>query len=91
MKSPETPLFDDRLAQPIKGGLSICLATRGPGNLPNLARAIGCAVSLGYPEPLVRTLLGFQPEDLLRITFPPTSGFLQTPGQNAGAPLGGPP
>ncbi|BDU78532.1 hypothetical protein [Mesoterricola sediminis] len=42
---------------------------------------------LGFPEELVRTLLAFRPEDLLRLTVTPTSGFLQTPGKDAGAPL----
>lgn len=163
MKPPKTPLFDERLASLMTGGMSICLATRGPGNQPNIARAVGCAVfpdrrrltlfllgsqtsalvrdvrsngevavvfsqpsthhswqfkgtdarvaaarpgdqalvadyqraflaevvPLGYPEPLIRALLDFQPEDLVRVTFKPSSAFLQTPGQNAGAPWGG--
>ena len=106
MTSPTAPLLDERLAHLVTGGLSICLASRGPGNLPNLARALGCAISrdrrrltlfllgsqttallrdvrgngelapLGYPEPLVRTLLSFQPEDLVRITFTPQPGAI---------------
>jgi hypothetical protein len=162
MNPSNAPLVDERIANLLAGGISICLASRGPGNQPNLSRALGCQVSadrrrltlfvlasqsaalvrdvqangalaavfgqpsthhswqfkgndarvaaplpedaervagyqrafvaevlpLGFPEPLVRTLLSFQAEDLLRLTFTPTSGFLQTPGRDAGKPLG---
>jgi len=165
MKLPPAPLLDERIAGLLTGGISINLASRGPGNEPNLTRALGCQVSpdrrrltvfllasqapelvrdvrangalavvfsqpsthhawqfkgtdaavaaalpgdpdlvaeyqrvfaaevapLGFPQPMIRTLLAFQPEDLLRITFTPTSAFRQTPGQDAGAPLGAPP
>lgn len=42
---------------------------------------------LGYTEIFVRTLLGYEPEDLVEVTFTPTSAFAQTPGPQAGKRL----
>ena len=42
---------------------------------------------LGYTEVLVRTLLSYEPEDLVEVTFTPTSAFAQTPGPHAGRRL----
>ena len=43
---------------------------------------------LGFPEPLVRTLLRVPDDDLVAVAFTPASAHLQTPGPQAGAPLG---
>lgn len=42
---------------------------------------------LGYTEQLARAMTWAAPEDLVAITFSPASGFDQTPGPRAGAPL----
>ena len=42
---------------------------------------------LGYAEQAVRALVWAAPEDLVAVTFSPSSGFAQTPGPRAGAPL----
>jgi hypothetical protein len=44
-------------------------------------------VPLGFREEAIRTLLAFTPEDIVGITFTPTSAFIQTPGLSAGEPL----
>lgn len=154
-------MFDERIATLLAGGISISLASRGPGNRPNLTRGIGCrvpknrrqitvfilashapafledvrtngavavvfskpsthhswqfkgtdvrvakaragdvdlvaayqqafveeVVPLGFREDAIRTLLAFTPEDIVGITFTPTSAFIQTPGLSAGEPL----
>lgn len=43
---------------------------------------------LGFPEPLVRALLRIPDEDLVAVAFTPGSAHLQTPGPQAGTPLG---
>jgi hypothetical protein len=44
--------------------------------------------ALGFPEPLIRALLSTPEDDLVAVTFTPDSAHLQTPGPQAGAPLG---
>lgn len=44
-------------------------------------------VRLGYDPLLVPTLLGGEREDIVAVTFTPSSAFLQTPGPCAGDPL----
>jgi hypothetical protein len=43
--------------------------------------------ALGYTEVLVRTILAYEPADLVAVTFTPTSAFAQTPGPQAGKRL----
>jgi len=43
---------------------------------------------LGFPEPLVRALLRVPDDDLAAVAFTPATAHLQTPGPQAGAPLG---
>lgn len=42
---------------------------------------------LGYPRPLIRTLLAFPDEDLVTLSFTPLEAYSQTPGPNAGRAL----
>jgi hypothetical protein len=42
---------------------------------------------LGYTEVFVRTILAYEPADLVAVTFRPTSAFAQTPGPQAGKRL----
>ena len=42
---------------------------------------------LGFPAPLVRSLLCCADEDIVAIGFTPTAAFDQSPGPRAGAPL----
>ena len=44
-------------------------------------------VRLGYDPALGFTLLGGEREDIVAVTFTPSSAFLQTPGPGAGDPL----
>jgi hypothetical protein len=44
--------------------------------------------TLGYTEEFGRALVGFDPADLVTVSFTPNAAFRQTPGPNAGAPLG---
>lgn len=44
-------------------------------------------VPAGYPESFVRTLLAFEPHDLVAVTFAPSAAFAQTPGPHAGKRL----
>jgi len=44
---------------------------------------------MGYPEPLVRAVVWFDPDDVRVVTFTPIAAFLQTPGPRAGEPLQG--
>lgn len=44
-------------------------------------------VPLGFPAPLVRSLLDFPDDDIVSITFTPTAAYDQSPGPRAGAPL----
>lgn len=43
----------------------------------------------GYDRALPRTLAGGEWDDVVAVTFTPTSAFAQTPGPGAGAPLAG--
>lgn len=45
---------------------------------------------LGYPLPVVRTLLAFEPGEVVAVEFSPSSAFSQTPGPDAGEPLKSP-
>lgn len=42
---------------------------------------------LGYPRPLIRTLLAFPDQDLVMLSFTPLEAYSQTPGPNAGRAL----
>jgi hypothetical protein len=44
-------------------------------------------MDVGYSESFARTYCGFEPHDLLTITFAPEQAFVQTPGPNAGSAL----
>jgi len=44
-------------------------------------------VPFGYPEPLIRTFLACDVEDLAAVRFTVTDAYLQTPGPHAGEPL----
>ena len=46
--------------------------------------------ALGYPGDVLRTLLLACPDDIVAIRFTLAAGYSQTPGPQAGAPLGGP-
>lgn len=41
----DKPLIDEELAAFLQGGVSVHVASRGPTNVPNLVRGIGCRVS----------------------------------------------
>jgi hypothetical protein len=43
---------------------------------------------LGYTAAFGRALLDFDAADLVAVAFTPKTAFRQTPGPNAGAPLG---
>lgn len=43
------------------------------------------ATSLGYPEHVMRRMLGARPSDMVAIRFTPATVFRQTPGPGAGA------
>jgi hypothetical protein len=53
-------------------------------NIDALVKDVG---PLGYSEIFVRTLLAYEPEDLVEVTFTPTAAFAQTPGPLAGKRL----
>ena len=42
---------------------------------------------LGFPAPLVRSLLDFPDDDIVSIAYTPTAAYDQSPGPRAGAPL----
>ena len=42
---------------------------------------------LGYPEPLIRMLLWYAPNDVAAVDFTPDHAYQQTPGPRAGTPL----
>jgi hypothetical protein len=44
-------------------------------------------VPLGYAEPLVRNVFSGEANDMIAVTFTPSSAFMQTPGPKAGKPL----
>jgi hypothetical protein len=46
---------------------------------------------LGYPRPLIETLLACEPDDLAAVAFTPTAAFSQTPGPHAGHAIGAKP
>ncbi len=48
---------------------------------------VGGLEQLGYPGPVLRCLLAADADDLVAVTFTPTSGTSQTPGPEAGAAL----
>jgi hypothetical protein len=53
----------------------------------NIDALVKDVAPLGYSEIFVRTLLAYEPEDLVEVTFTPTSAFAQTPGPQAGKRL----
>ncbi|MFN7958714.1 MAG: hypothetical protein U0P46_10405 [Holophagaceae bacterium] len=52
------------------------------------AAFVACLGPLGFPEPVVRALLDCPDSDLVAVAFTPEAAFNQTPGAQAGAPLG---
>jgi hypothetical protein len=44
-------------------------------------------MDVGYSESFTKAYCGFEPHDLLTITFAPEQAFVQTPGPNAGSAL----
>lgn len=44
----------------------------------------------GYPEPLIRAFLAHAPDDLVAVQFTVSAAYSQTPGPQAGEPLGAP-
>jgi len=44
---------------------------------------------MGYPEPMLRSMLQFRFDELAAIVFRPDAVFGQTPGPGAGAPFEG--
>lgn len=46
---------------------------------------------LGMTEDVVRAVFAYTPEDVVLVVYTPSAGFSQTPGPQAGAPLGGQP
>lgn len=44
-------------------------------------------MDVGYSESFAKTYCGFEPHDLLTVTFAPEQAFVQTPGPNAGSAL----
>ncbi|NJD25818.1 MAG: hypothetical protein FIB06_10485 [Betaproteobacteria bacterium] len=44
-------------------------------------------VPLGTPEAVVRTILAYEPDDLVTVVYSPAAAFSQTPGPKAGKPL----
>lgn len=160
--SDPAPSFDEAHAAFMESGVSVHVASRGPANVPSVARALGCRIApdrsrvtlflsaaqapdliadlrtsrmvaavfsqpsthqtiqikgddasvgaladgdlarvaayadalvrdlqtLGYTEVFGRALVGFDPADLVAVAFTPKTAFRQTPGPNAGAPLG---
>jgi hypothetical protein len=44
---------------------------------------------VGYPAPMTRAMLAHRLDDLVAVSFTPELAFDQTPGPQAGAPLGG--
>jgi hypothetical protein len=53
----------------------------------NIDALVKDVAPLGYSEIFVRTLLAYEAEDLVEVTFTPTSAFAQTPGPLAGKRL----
>jgi hypothetical protein len=45
-------------------------------------------VPFGYPEAVIRAFLACPPDDLVAVQFTPAAAFSQTPGPQAGEPLG---
>ena len=45
--------------------------------------------ALGYAEPALRALFGYEPDALLGLRFSPTAVFAQTPGPRAGERIAG--
>lgn len=43
---------------------------------------------LGYPAAVIRSMLSVEREDMVAVTFTPDAVFQQTPGPDAGKPLG---
>lgn len=48
---------------------------------------VGEVAPLGFPPPLVRSLLDCADDDIVAIEFTPTAAYDQSPGPRAGAPL----
>jgi hypothetical protein len=44
-------------------------------------------MDVGYSESFANTYCGFEPHDLVTLTFLPEQAFVQTPGPNAGSAL----
>ncbi len=72
-------------------GRDTVLARLGDGDLDHVAACVDSAVEdirkLGYSEAQARTLLAYDPADLVAASFTPTEAFQQTPGPRAGTPL----
>jgi hypothetical protein len=45
------------------------------------------AMSIGYPEPMLRSMMQYRFDKLAAVVFSPNSVFAQTPGPGAGAPV----
>lgn len=45
------------------------------------------AIRMGYPEPMLRSMMQYRFDKLAAIVFTPSAVFAQTPGPGAGAPL----
>lgn len=65
-----------------------------PGDLTIVRRYVdafvGQLVVFGYPEALMRAFLACSPEDLVAVQFTVSAAYSQTPGPQAGEPLGRP-
>jgi hypothetical protein len=72
-------------------GADAALGPLAPGD-PALIEANRVALvkdmgPIGYDEAFARTLLAYEPADLVAATFTPTAAFAQTPGPQAGKRL----
>lgn len=45
------------------------------------------AVEMGYPEPMLRSMMQYRLDQIAAIVFTPSAVFAQTPGPGAGAPV----
>ncbi len=72
-------------------GTDACIVAFDPRDEPLIRKHVDDfvpeAVALGTPEEMVRALLSYRAEDLVMVSFTPSTGFDQTPGPKAGHPL----
>jgi hypothetical protein len=72
-------------------GEDACVGPLAPGDLERIGAYVEAFVqelsSIGYAEAIGRTLLAFDPADVVAVSFTPDAAFRQTPGPDAGAPL----